>query len=311
MLNIRTPLGTILNTLLPLYLFKLSFAEEGAGGSAGGEGGEGGSDGVSGGGAGTGASGGNPDWRSGLDDTIKGHATFANFKSVNDLAKSYLEGQKLIGRKGIIPPQEGASEEEIGEFYNALGRPKTAEEYKLDEIKAPEGVEIDENARGEFLKVAHKLGLQPHQVNGLIKWQVEGEGIRSKAFDDNAKVALEKAETELRKEYGTAYPANVALAKKVIDKFADEGAKNALNEGLGNDPRLIRMVVNIAKGMSEDTLGPGSAIMTKTPAEAQKEISQIQNNKKHAYFDVSHIDHNAALKHMKDLYAMAYPDEKK
>lgn len=305
MQNIRTPLGTILNTLLPRMIWEpLMFAE------------------------------GDPppatppaeppatppatppaeppsDWRSGLDDTIKGHATFANFKSVNDLAKSHLEAQKLIGRKGIILPQEGASEEEIGEFYNSLGRPKTAEEYKLDEIKAPEGVEIDENARGEFLKVAHKLGLQPHQVNGLIKWQVEGEGVKSKASDDSRTEAIEKAETDLRKEWGTAYDANISMANKLIGKFGNKEAVEDLKDGLGHSPSLIRMMANIAKGMSEDTLGPGSAIMTKTPAEAQKEISQIQNNKKHAYFDVSHLDHKEALKHMKDLYAMAYPDEKK
>lgn len=307
MLNNRIPFGTILGSLTKLFQ-PLMFAD-GDGGGAGGDGGAGvaGGDGGDGGGAEGGQV---SNWRDSLPDDIKNHATLTNFKSVVDLAKSHLEAQNMIGRKGIIPPVDD-SEEEKNRYYNELGRPETADGYKLDEIKAPEGVEIDENVRGEFLKVAHKLGLQPHQVNGLIKWQVEGEGVRSKSEDDARIEAIEKAETDLRKEWGTAYDANLSIANKLIGKFGDKEAVEALKDGLGHNPSLIRMMANIAKGMSEDTLGSGSAIMVKTPAEAQKEISQIQSNKKHAYFDVSHIDHQEALKHMKDLYTMAYPEEKK
>lgn len=319
----RTPMWTILGMLTKVFQ-PLMFADDGdgggdgAGGSDGGDGGDAGGDGGSGaaaagtGGAGT-ATGGDqvPNWRENLPDDIKNHATLTKFKSVVDLAKSHLNAQDMIGRKGIILPREGASEEEIGDFYNKLGRPETVEGYKLDEVQLPEGVNIDDNIRSEFLKAGHKEGFTNKQMNFLLKWQIENMGNQAKLTSENEQKEIEAAETDLRKEYGNAYEANIALAQKVINKFGDEASKEALKEGVGNDPRLIRMVVNIAKGMSEDTLGEGTAIMTKTPGEAQKEISQIRNNPKHPYHIPGHVEHQAALKQMRDLYEMAYPDEKK
>jgi hypothetical protein len=250
-------------------------------------------------------------WRSGLPDDIKDHASLSTFKSVGDLAKSHLEAQKLIGAKGVILPGKDATEEQMDTFYNSLGRPDKVEGYKIDQLQVPEGVKIDENVRSEFLKVGHKLGLLPHQVNGLIKWQLEGEGVRAKATSEADKTSREEAETNLRKEWGTAYDANIDAAKKLIAKFADDSEVAALDQGLGNDPRLIKMMAKIAKGFSEDTLGEGVAIMTKTPTEAQAEIAKIRADKNHPYFIKENPEHESAVKYMQALYDMAHPNEKK
>lgn len=249
-------------------------------------------------------------WRDGLPDDIKAHATLEKFNSVADLAKSHLEVQKLIGRKGIIPPIEGATEEEIGNFYNELGRPKTPEEYKLEDVKLPEGVSVDENLKTDFLNVAHKAGLLPHQVNILRKWQIETMGNAVKLDNESRDTEIAESETELRKEMGNAYDANLALANKVVGKYADDSAKEFLSKALGHDPRMVRMMIKIGKDMGEDTLGEGTAIMTKTPDEAQKDISLIRNNPKHPYNIPNHVEHQEALKQMNDLYKMGYPDKK-
>lgn len=249
-------------------------------------------------------------WRDSLPDDIKGHATLANFKSVEELAKSHLEAQKLIGRKGIIPPVEGASEEEISKFHNELGRPETVEGYKLENIKLPEGVTVDENVKSEFLKAGHKEGFTNKQMNFLLKWQIENMGNATKAEGDARDTEIAEAETKLRTEMGNAYDANLALANKVVGKYADDSAKEFLSKSLGHDPRMVRMMIKIGKDMGEDTLGEGSAIMTKTPDEAQKEISLIRNNPKHPYHIQGHPEHQAALKQMRDLYEMGYPDKK-
>lgn len=317
----RTPMWTILGMLTKVFQ-PLMFADDGdgggdgAGGSDGGDGGDAGGDGGSGaaaagtGGAGT-ATGGDqvPNWRENLPDDIKNHATLTKFKSVVDLAKSHLNAQDMIGRKGIILPREGASEEEIGDFYNKLGRPETVEGYKLDEVQLPEGVSIDDNIRSEFLKEGHKEGFTNKQMNFLLKWQIENMGNKVKLDDEAREAEVQEIETNLRKEMGNAYEANLSLANKVIGKYADESTKEFLKEALGHDPRMIRMMIKIGKDMGEDTLGEGTAIMTKTPGEAQKEISQIRNNSKHPYHIPGHVEHQAALKQMDDLYEMAYPDK--
>lgn len=250
-------------------------------------------------------------WRSNLPDDIKDHATLSKFKSVGDLAKSHLEAQKLIGAKGVILPGKDATEEQINTYYNSIGRPDKVEGYEINQLQVPEGVKIDETQRTEFLKAGHKEGFTNKQMNFLLKWNLDSEGVRANASAETRSQAIETAETELRKEMGTAYEANVALANKVVGKFADDSAREFLSEALGHDPRMVRMMVKIAKGMSEDTLGEGIAEMTKTPTEAQAEIAKIRADKNHPYFIKENPEHESAVKYMQALYDMAHPNEKK
>lgn len=312
----RTPTWTILGSLTRLFQ-PLMFADGDGGGDGGGDGASGGDGssgaaggdgGSSGGDGGVGAGGGQvSNWRDSLPDDIKAHATLEKFNSVADLAKSHLEVQKLIGRKGIIPPAEGASEEEIGKFYNELGRPEKVEDYKLEDVKLPEGVNIDDNLKTDFLNVAHKVGLLPHQVNALRAWQIENMGNAVKLSDENHNKEVDAAETKLRQEWGNAYDAKVALGKKVVNKY---NAKEAFGDDLDKNPRVIKLLADIGGDLGEDTLGEGTAIMVKTPDDAQKEISLIRNNPKHPYHIPGHVEHQAALKQMNDLYKMGYPDKK-
>jgi hypothetical protein len=296
----------------------LMFAGEGGEGGSGGEGGAGGegaagsAGGEGGSGAGAGAGGGAATpWNSNLDVDLKEHPSVTKAKTLNDFVKSSLERDKLIGRKGIILPVEGSSEAEINQFYNELGRPETVEGYKADDIKPPEGVKIDETVRASFLSEAHKLGLTQKQVSGLMAWQLKGEGVRSKASVDERTALLHKVETDLRSEYGVAYDANISKANKVVDAFADENAREGLSEALGHDPRMIRMMVNIANAMGEDSLGKALPSAVKTPAEADKEIAQIKENKKHPYNIKAHPEHQKAVEYVSSLYDMKHPNERK
>lgn len=302
-------------------LFKPFMFAEGDGG-AGGEGGAGGDGGGAGAGgdgdsgaAGAGAGSQPPppptNWRDGLPDDIKAHPAFNNFKDVTDLAKSHLQAQEMIGKKGVILPVEGASEEEMNRFFNEIGRPETVEGYKVNQIQMPEGVKIDDNIRADFLKMAHAEGFNNKQINALFKWQVGVEGNKYKIASDEMNTKLDGAENELRQKYGNAYDANFALAEKVVNTFADEKAKEALKEGLGGDSRLIDMMVRIGKSLSEDTLGKGFSPepMVLDPDSAQKEIVKIRANDKHPYFVPTDPEHKAALARMDDLYKMAYPNK--
>ena len=61
----------------------------------------------------------------------------------------------------------------------------------------------------------------------------------------------------LRKEWGGEYDGNIARVQKVNKLFGDDGWVQFLNEGAGNDPRLVKTLVKIAKQFSEDTLETG------------------------------------------------------
>jgi hypothetical protein len=63
-------------------------------------------------------------------------------------------------------------------------------------------------------------------------------------------VAKAKADPELG---GDKFDANLAVAKKAIDRFAAPDFKTYLNEtGLGNHPEMLRMLLKVGQAISED-----------------------------------------------------------
>ena len=67
------------------------------------------------------------DWRSGLPDDVRNDPSLSDIKDVGSMAKSYINGQKLIGKNRIALPAEGATDEEMSMFHSQLGRPEKAD----------------------------------------------------------------------------------------------------------------------------------------------------------------------------------------
>ena len=52
---------------------------------------------------------------------------------------------------------------------------------------------------------------------------------------------------------GDNFQHTAEMAKRVMDKFGSDRLKQDLNStGLGNNPELVRLLVNMGKSMSED-----------------------------------------------------------
>jgi hypothetical protein len=121
-----------------------ALASAGGDGAAGGDGGQGGGDG--------GAAGG--DWleqfsaEGGGDDNPSNRDWLKSkgFKSIDDMAKSYREAEKVIHTKGgITVPGAEAKPEELDAFHKAIGRPDTVDGYEfgLPDGLTPEQLDMD------------------------------------------------------------------------------------------------------------------------------------------------------------------------
>ncbi len=253
------------------------------------------------------------DWRSGIDETLRAHPSMQNFTGVNDLAKGYIEAQKLVGKEKIPVPTKPITEapQEYEVVFNRLGRPSDPKDYKMPEVEIPEGAEALKPSPEEldnFKLLAHKIGLLPHQVEALYRFNHERNLSVFNSMNEAATTSRQEAEATLRKEYGKAYDANLALANQVIAKFGDESTRALIEEGVGNDPRFIKFMVKVAKQFGEDgsTLGEArTAILT--PEEAKAEIAAIQADKEGPYKNKNHPEHLAMVDKVRRLYQMAYP----
>lgn len=193
-----------------------------------------------------------------------------NGKEVIDLARSYGELEKMIGKKqeGLVKlPGEGASEEEIRAFYSALGVPESPDAYEITPPDFAEELGWNPDALGPIKETAAKHGVTGAALNALIATQAQIEKDQYEALlaEQEAQVAA------LRNEWGANFERNVTLAKRA----ADAAGIPADNPKL-NDPDILRAFANLGAKISEGSLGQIQP--TSTGMNAASEARDIQTN---------------------------------
>jgi len=257
-------------------------------------------------------SGSSQDWRTGIAEDLRSNPHLETFKSVDDLAKSWVNAQKLIGKEKLPVPTDKDGKEVWDTVYSRLGRPESPKDYKLPELKAPDGYPAADPKDIEgVINKAHELGLSNKQIAGLYQTFMEGEYSKYNQFNESRSQSRLNAETELRREWGRAYEEKILKAKQVLNTLADDNIKTMVEEGLGNDPRFIRFLGSIAGKLSEDALGGKPAGFAMSPDEAKSEIARIQGeastNPKHPLMNKEHPEHEMMVQKMSKLFAFAHP----
>jgi len=143
-----------------------------------------------------------------LPEAYREDKSFADYKDMSSLLKTYKEQEKANSKAIAFLPDEKASPEQWDRFYNKIGRPETVDGYSVPEKELPEGYERDEGLINNAREMAHKIGLRPEQFKGLFdiieqreveaynkmkQQDSEFETLIDKHFGENKDVALENA----------------------------------------------------------------------------------------------------------------------
>ena len=254
------------------------------------------------------------DWRSGLPEDIRNDPSLADIKDVGAMAKSYINGQKLIGKNRISLPGEGATDEEWSAFHSQLGRPEKSSLYDFGERPAlPDGLEYDEGFETAYKDLAFKAGLTSQQAKTIFDGY--HEYIQTKSSSEGENAAAQSAEwvNSLKKEFGKAYNERIELASRAVDTYGDGQLKEWLdNSGMGNNPMMVKLFAKIGEGIAEgrsDSAQQRGFIMT--PDQAKQEIARYNRDQTFmsAYQNGDNPGHAEAVKKMDSLFKLAYPDE--
>lgn len=222
-----------------------------------------------------------------IPEELREHPSISPIKDVENLARSYVNAQRLIGADKIAVPVN-PTDEDLDRIYDRLGRPETPKDYSFD----IDGNVITEEVASNYADVAHKLRLTPDQAKGVLDYYKNAV----EQFDSNslesAEIAKEETVQSLRQEWGRAFDQKVEAAARVAQEFADPEMFNiTLADGskLGDNAEFIKAFAKIAdfrqSVTSEDTVAEMSQSNVMTPATAQAEIDAIMNDKSHAYWD--------------------------
>ena len=246
-------------------------------------------------------------WVSGLTPELKQLVEAKGYKTPADVVQAYAHAQRAIGADKIPAPKDGVWDEVA---RTKLGIPKSAEGYELRRPELPQGVVYDETFEKAALPVAHKLGLTPHQVQGLLDFYAGHQG---QSFQSAMRGRIEdesQAVGSLQQEWGPSYDGKVAQAARAARYFGGETLINFLNEsGMGNNPELVRTFAKIGSMMTEDSLKIGkSQGFSMSSDEARREANKLMASE--AYTKRDHPEHASTVEHVSHLFEHAYPDAK-
>jgi hypothetical protein len=254
------------------------------------------------------------DWKASLSDDIRSDPSLADIKDADNLAKSYIHAQKMIGKNRVALPDENATDSDWGQFYDSLGRPASAKDYNFgDRPEMPAGVQYDENFENTYKELSHKAGLTPKQAKELYDGYNEYVNGQIMIQGEDAVQQSSKWVEEVKKEFGKAYDERVDLARRAVDTYGDAQLKEWLDSsGMGNNPMMLRMFSKMGEGLAEGKSdNSGQRSFTMTPEQAKQEIARYNRDSDFmtAYSSGDHQGHAAAVERMDSLFKLAYPDE--
>lgn len=221
------------------------------------------------------------------DKPLRDHPKIREFKSIPDLAKSYVGQLGLLGKKtlGLAPLPADATDEQRKawdtEYRKTVGVPEAPEKYAYTK-EVPEGYNLDNPAMGEFKATAHSLGLTPGQFDGLVDHIFSLDAKGREAAAAAAKKAAEEGETTLKAEWGDKFDANKLANERVLSMFGEDAFITKVKEmGLGSSPEFNRFLAKLAPHFSEDSMrGDGDGALTKG-AKTRAELFSLRADEKY------------------------------
>lgn len=174
------------------------------------------------------------------------------------MANALYEANRELSQR-VKMPGEDASDEDRAKFNKQMGVPETIDDY---EIAAPEGVDAEAFASEEYqapiksiIQDMHAAGASQGVVNAMLskyfELEVAGAAERNRLDVEH----MQKAEADLRKEWGASYDENVAFANDYLSKSPDL-VKLELRDGslLGSHPAFVRQMAEVGRMANEGQL---------------------------------------------------------
>ena len=254
-------------------------------------------------------------WKDSLPEDIKTDVSLNDIKDISGLAKSYIHSQKLIGVNRIPAPSDNWSDDDWDNHYKSLGKPEDHKGYSLPDLKTledvPETFTLEDGSTDKFAELLHKHGISKRQGDAIMKEILETSINEHRESLANHETKVNNAVNELRNAYGDDYDANITIANELIRKFGNDEFSDFLKEsGLGNDPRMVKVLVDIGKNfMEDDGRGGAPRLDIGGAAGAQAEIKRLMVDRDFmdALGNRSNVGHNAAVERWSNLHQVAYP----
>jgi hypothetical protein len=209
------------------------------------------------------------DFREHLDADLRDNPSLESIKDLNNLAKSYVNAQSLIGKSLRIPGDEATDEQrsdfynkigdvpgvaklpdpanpdEVKAFYGKLGCPEDVSKYELD---LPEGADVSDHMG--LIEAAHSAGITSSQLQVLANANMKREQAQYEAEVRQT----EEGKAFLQETFGEQMSEKIADAKTVLRMYEDKNPQavaDLMNGPAGRNPIVIMALADLGKSLKE------------------------------------------------------------
>lgn len=234
-------------------------------------------------------------------------AIFASEKPGEALTKSYVEGQKMIGSSIRLPGKDAKPEDKqkfLGDITNKLREaglvepvPESPDKY---EIKLPqtEGFQPNEPLINGFKEIAHKLQLLPSKAQAVADWYLNMQ----EAQDAAEYAEFQEMKEGLKKEWGGVYTRRMEAARRAAAKYIGVDGDSVISQlppAIGK--RIVMAFAEIGDPLLEASFATGGIPGMVTKEQIKGRIDAMMNDPKHPLNDISHRQHEEAVKEYSGL----------
>ena len=226
-----------------------------------------------------------------ISEEYRAEPSIRNFTNANDLAKSYIHAQRMIGADKIALPGKSATDDDWRAVYRRLGAPDDPKGYDLQVGKDVFG----DGELGAFKNAAFEAGLNPRQAGRMAQFVDDTLAAARSNREQQIEEARYNGEQELRQEWGKAFDQQIGLAHKAASNLLGDidlldTVQLADGRLLGDHPAIVKMFAKLGAEIGEDNLEGAPSELVMTPAEAQRQISEVTRQGT-PYWDKFHPEH--------------------
>jgi hypothetical protein len=213
----------------------------------------------------------------GFDEETIGYLQTKGWDGIKPMLDSYkgLEKMRGVPEEQLLKLPKDMNPESMGEVWNKLGRPDTADLYSMD---VPEGMEVNEDLYGKAKELAFNNGMTGKAFTELTALYNSSLSSGQEDYDTQLDNEMKIQEKELKSEWGTKHDESVFIADKAMRELGVTTDNiEVLRIGLGHDG-MYKLFNKIGSLMGEKNVmsadGPISDFGV-TPQMAKSEISTI------------------------------------
>lgn len=231
-----------------------------------------------------------------LPEEYRNDPMFANFRTLEDLCKSYRYAKKTIGKKTVGMISEQSSPEEVSEFYGQLGAHADAAEYKVKFSDAMPELFRSDAVLGKYRAAFAKHHVPEAMAAGLMK-EIEADVLAQLAEEQATRQAsFDRNIASLKRDWGDNYNINMNKAQAAWQKLRPDW--DIKTHPLGDNFDVIRLMADIYDHIADDTMVHAGNDAPAALNAIETEMGSIRNNP--AYYTPG-PEHDRLVKRMNEL----------